>query len=254
MPTDTRILILSTPRIPLFPGLVDQLIRYLEQGGNLLWLMDPGPLNGLEPLAAHLGLRILPGTVVDEAAGELGVATPAVAVITTYPGDAPWSGLSVPALLPGSVAFGTEAAPGWILETYLATRHRSWNETGRLDGVIEPDEVVGEQIGPLPVVLALNRPIPKEGREQRVLIVGDGDFASNAQIGAYGNRALALALTGWLSAPDDLTELPPEPSPPQALVMDERQRFWIELASLLLMPALFVLIGFGIGWPRRRES
>jgi hypothetical protein len=254
MPTDTRILILSTPRIPLFPGLVDQLTRYLEQGGNLLWLMDPGPLNGLEPLAAHLGLRILPGTVVDEAAAELAVATPAVAVIATYPDDAPWSGLSLPALLPGSVAFGTEPAPGWTLETYLATGARSWNETGRLDGVMEPDEVVGERIGPLPVVLALNRPIPKEDREQRVLIVGDGDFASNAQIGAYGNRALALALMSWLSAPDDLTELPPEPPPPQTLVMDERQRFWIELASLLLMPVLFVLIGFGIGWLRRGES
>jgi hypothetical protein len=36
--------------------------------------------------------------------------------------------------------------------------------------------------------------------------------------------------------------------------MDERQRFWIELASLLLMPVLFVLIGFGIGWLRRGES
>ncbi len=250
--TNTRILVISTPRIPLFPGVVEQLIDFLERGGNLLWLLDPGPLNGLEPLVEHLGLTILPGTVVDADAAGLGVATPAVAVIATYPDHPLSAGLSIPALLPGSIAFGTEPAPGWILETYLATGERSWNETGRLDGLIDRDEIIGEQAGPLPVVLALNRPIPEEGHEQRVLIVGDGDFASNAQIGAYGNRALALALLSWLSEPGDLTELPPDPAEPRALLLGEPQRLWIGLGSLVFIPAGFLLLGLIVRWLRWR--
>jgi hypothetical protein len=252
VPANTRILVLSAPGIPLFPGVVDQLIRYLDQGGNLIWFLDPGPMNGLEPLVDHLGLTILPGTVVDAAAAGLGVATPAVAVITTYPDDSLSAGLSVPALLPGSVAFDTELAPGWILDAYLATGEQSWNETGRLDGFIERDEVVGEQPGPLPVVLALTRPIPEEAREQRVILVGDGDFASNAQIGAYGNRALALALMAWLGDPGDLTELPRDPAEPQALVLDERQHLRIGLGSLVLIPGVFLLVGLGVRWLRWR--
>ncbi|WP_296808361.1 GldG family protein [Thiocapsa sp.] len=252
VPINTRILVLSTPRIPLFPGVVERLIQYLDQGGNLLWLLDPGPLNGLEPLVDYLGLTILPGTVVDADAAALGVATPAVAVIAEYPNQPLSVDLDVPALLPGSIAFGTEPAPGWILDSYLATGARSWNEVGRLDGLIDRDEVIGEQPGPLPVVLAMRRPVPEDGREQRVLVVGDGDFASNAQIGAYGNRALALALLAWLSDPGDLTVLPPDPSEPDALVLDEEQRLRIGLGSLVLLPAIFLVIGLGIRWLRWR--
>ncbi|UHD18665.1 GldG family protein [Thiocapsa bogorovii] len=254
VPINTRILVLSTPRIPLFPGVIERLVAYLNRGGNLLWLLDPGPLNGLEPLAEYLGLTILPGTVVDADAAALGVATPAVAVIAEYP-DHPLSAeLDVPALLPGSIAFGTEPAPGWILDTYLATGARSWNELGRLDGLIDRDEVIGEQPGPLPVVLALSRPIPEDGHEQRVLVVGDGDFASNAQIGAYGNRALALALLAWLSDPGEITVLPPDPREPDALVLDEQQRLRMGLGSLVLLPAIFLLIGLGIRWLRWRGT
>ncbi len=83
-------------------------------------------------------------------------------------------------------------------------------------------------------------------------MVGDGDFASNAQIGAYGNRALALALLAWLSDPGDLTVLPPDPSTPDALVLDEQQRLRIGLGSLVLLPALFLVIGLGIRWLRWR--
>ncbi|CRI64634.1 ABC-type uncharacterized transport system [Thiocapsa sp. KS1] len=254
VPVDTRVLVLSTASIPLFPGVVERLIQYLDRGGNLLWLLDPGPLNGLEPLVEYLGLTILPGTIVDADAAALGVATPAVAVVAEYP-DHPFSvDLDVPALLPGSLAFGTEPAPGWMLDTYLATGARSWNEIGRLDGLIDRDEVIGEQPGPLPVVLAMSRPVPEDGREQRVLVVGDGDFASNAQIGAYGNRALALALLAWLSDPGDLTILPPDPSAPDALVLDEQQRLRIGLGSLVLLPALFLMIGLGIRWLRWRGT
>jgi hypothetical protein len=136
----------------------------------------------------------------------------------------------------------------------LTSGERSWNETGRLDGVIEPDEVVGERPGPLPLVLAMARPVPDEGREQRVLVVGDGDFASNAHIGAYGNRALVMALLSWLSDPGELSELPPDPAAPEALVLGERQRLWIGLGSLVLMPAGFLLIGLGVRWLRWRGT
>lgn len=254
VPSDTRMLLMSAPRIPLFPGVAERVIAYLEQGGNLLWLMDPGASGGFEPIADYLGLDILPGTVVDPDAVSLGVAVPTVAVIADFPDHVLTSGLSVAALLPGSLAFGTEVAPGWILDTFLTSGERSWNETGRLEGVIEQNQISGEGAGPLSVVLALTRPIPEQGREQRVLVVGDGDFASNAQIGAYGNRALALALFAWLVEPGDLTALPPEPGQPEALILSNRQRLWTGLGALLLIPGFFLTIASGVRWWRWRTA
>lgn len=260
VPDNTRLLILSLPTIPLFPGEVDALVRYLDRGGNLLWLLDPGPLNGLEPLLDALGVRILPGVVVDAAAAKLKIENPGVAVIADYPDDSLAAGLTAPALLPGSLAFAPEVAPGWMLASYLATGSESWNETGRLTGPIHRDDVVGEVAGPLPVLLALTRTLPADAletagaseREQRVLVSGDGDFLSNAQLGAHGNRALGMALMRWLSGSESLLELPPLPTAAAPLVLDDQRRMLIGLGALVLLPGLFLSSGLLIRWLRWR--
>lgn len=256
VPDNTRLVVLSTPTIPLFPGEVEGLNRYLDRGGNLLWLLDPGPLNGLEPLAEQLGLSILPGVVVDAAAAGLGVDTPTVAVIADYPDDELAGELADPALLPGSLAFETQVAPGWTLASYLATGAQSWNETGRVEGKIDRDEVVGEQPGPLPVVLALTRTLPETqtgaDREQRVLVVGDGDFIGNAQLGSHGNRALGIRMLRWLSRGEALLELPPAPRAAEPLTLDDTRRMLLGLGALFLLPGLFLSIGLAVRWQRWR--
>ena len=252
VPINTHLALVSTPRIPLFPGEAERLGDYLNRGGNLLWLLDPGPLNGLEVLADQLGISMLPGTVVDAGAAAYGVDTPAVAVIADYPDDPLAGGLKAPSLLPGAVAFATTTAPGWSLDGFLSTGEESWNETGQIEGDIYRDEVVGEQAGPLPVVLALTRPLGDDGRTQRVLVVGDGDFLSNAQIGAYGNRALGIRMLRWLSGEEGLLALPPEPSPAEGLELDPRRRLLIGLGALLLLPGFFVTAGLAVRWARSR--
>ncbi|EGV31273.1 ABC-type uncharacterized transport system [Thiorhodococcus drewsii AZ1] len=252
IPHNTRLVVLSDPTIALFPGEIESLMRYLDRGGNLLWLMDPGPLNGLQPLASQLGLSILPGVVVDADASMMGVETPAVAVIADYPSDSLAEGLSTPALLPGCLAFEAKAAPGWTLSTFLSTGSQSWNETGQLEGKIIRDEVVGEQAGPLAVVLGLTRNLPGSDQQQRVLVVGDGDFLSNAQIGSHGNRALGMRLFQWLSGDEPLLELPPPPKAAEALELTSAERMLIGVGSLILLPGLFVAAGFSIRWYRWR--
>ena len=251
IPDNTRLLILTMPRIPLFPREVQALSAYLDRGGNLLWLMDPGAKLGLEPLVARLGLSILPGVVVDAAAARWGVETPAVAVIEHYPEDVFSAGLTDPILLPGCLGFDTRLAPGWTLVSYLATGDQSWNETGRLSGKIDRDDVVGEQPGPIPVVLALTRTLPDSSQEQRVAIVGDSDFLTHAQFGSQGNRALGLRLLRWLGSEDALPELPPLPSVPAALELTDIQRLLLGLGTVSL--SLLVLVtGLGIRWYRWR--
>jgi hypothetical protein len=252
IPVNTHLALVSHPEIALFPGETERLARYLDQGGNLLWLMDPGEPNGLEALADQLGIGILPGTLVDADAARFESETPAVAVIAEFPADALAEGLTTPALLPGAVGFETRTAPGWTLAGFLSSSAQSWNETGRLTGTVFRDEVVGEQAGPLPVVLALTRNLPDDGRVQRVLVVGDGDFLSNAQLGAYGNRALGLQLLRWLSGEDGLPALPPHPQPVPGLTLNHNRRLLLGAGTLLLLPGLFLVAGLTIRWARSR--
>ncbi len=253
VPNNTRLVMLSNPRLPLFSGEVQGLMRFLDRGGNLLWLMDPGPLNGLEPLADLLGLHILPGVVVDASAADFGVETPAVAVISDYPEHPLTEGLSKPAILPGSLAFGSTVAPGWTLETFLATGERSWNETGAVFGAIDRDEVVGELPGPLPVALALTRTLPETETAQRVAVVGDGDFLSNVQIGSHGNQALGIGLLRWLNAGEEgLLELPPLPSATEPLELSTARRTLLGVWALIALPAIFLIGGIAIRWHRWR--
>ncbi|WP_295452984.1 GldG family protein [uncultured Thiodictyon sp.] len=252
VPTNTQLALITNPEIALFPKEADRLAQYLDRGGNLVWLLDPGPMNGLETLTDLLGIGLLPGVVVDPKAAEFESNTAAMAVIADYPDDPLGAGLKAAALLPGAVAFQTRTAPGWTLTGFLSTGAGSWNETGRIEGNIDRDEVVGEQAGPLPVVLALTRPVGTEGQVQRVLIVGDGDFVSNAQINAYGNRALGLKLLRWVSGEESLFALPPNPGPAAGLVLNRTRRLLLGLGSLILLPGLFLMAGLTMRWTRAR--
>jgi hypothetical protein len=252
VPVNTHLLVISTPTIPLFPGEAERLVDYLNRGGNLLWLLDPGPLNGLEVLADQLGIGILPGTLVDAGAAAFGVDSPAVAVISQFTDHPLSDGLKESALLPGALAFESRVAPGWTLASYLASGADSWNETGRLQGTIDRDEIVGEQAGPLPVVLALTRQLDDGDRVQRVLVVGDGDFLSNAQIGTQGNGALGLKLLRWLSGEEGLLALPPNPDPAEGLDLRSSRRWLLGLSSLALLPAFFLTVRLAIRWVRSR--
>src|SRR6185503_20667882 len=65
VPANAALLIIASPQAEVQAAEAQKLRRYIERGGNLLWLIDPGPLNGLQPLAETLGRVLTPGTVVD---------------------------------------------------------------------------------------------------------------------------------------------------------------------------------------------
>jgi hypothetical protein len=297
IPDNTDLLLLSMPSIALFPGEAEALIRYIERGGNLLWLMDPGDLLGMQPLAQVLGVRPLPGQVVDAAAGELGLDTPTIAIIQDWPEHPLGLGLQRPALFAGSLAFEARTAPGWQLETTLSTGGESWNARGPMRDPVrgpvrEPlrrDPSAGEQRGPLPVAMVLTRPRPEPApslvednwstdaetldaepthgsmpvgearpeetsrtREQRVIVVGDGDFLSNAQLANGANQALALRMARWLTGQEDLVSIRTPLSDHDALVLSPLRGWLIAGGGLIALPVLLVLACVWLRWQRGR--
>lgn len=252
IPDNTDLLLLSTPAIPLFPGEAETVVRYLERGGNLLWLMDPDDLGGLEPVAEHLGITRLPGVLVDANVRELSIDDPTVAMAAGFPDHPLTRGLDVPALFPGSGAFVELAAPGWQVAAPLATLENSWNETGAVRGEVSRDGTGGELPGPLPLALVLTRRSPSGGGEQRVVVTGDGDFLSNAHLEQYGNRALGLRMFQWLTAPAGADAVPSRTYGDREVALSRTQTMIVGGIPLVAMPLLFLGAGFTIRRHRRR--
>jgi hypothetical protein len=249
-PDNTALLVIASPRKPLLEGELAQLRHYLESGKNLLLLIDPDQQAIQQPLLDLLGITQLPGTIVDANVRELGIDNPAIALVPSYPEHAATKDFSLITLYPQAAALEVEQDSGWRITPLLRTLARSWNETGPLQGDIQRDPASGERAGPLTIGYTLTRGEPD--REQRVLVIGDGDFLSNSYLSNVGNLDLGLTLIRWLVADDRMIGLPPREILDQELQLAPLARGIIGLGSLILLPLLLLISGGIIAWRRNR--
>jgi hypothetical protein len=85
VPEHTDLVVLASPRLALPPGASKALVDYMQNGGNLLWLTEPGNHDlGLQPLADTLGVRVLPG-VWSTARRRAGLKDPRMIALGDYP-------------------------------------------------------------------------------------------------------------------------------------------------------------------------
>jgi ABC-type uncharacterized transport system involved in gliding motility auxiliary subunit len=254
IPDNLSLLVVAGPQTRLPAAEVERLRRHLEGGGNLLWLMDPDGLQGLDALAADLGVRRLPGVVLDANAHELGVDDPTVVLVSRYPDHPALSGLDLVSLFPRATALESVAAGGWRATPLLETQHRTWNETGPVQGEVRPDPEQGERRGPLTLGIALERTraTPSGAREQRAVVVGDGDFLANAFLGNAGNQELGLRLVRWLAEEDELLHLPPRETRDRHLELTRGLALVLGVGTLFVLPLAFLAAGLFVRWRRGR--
>jgi ABC-type uncharacterized transport system involved in gliding motility auxiliary subunit len=249
IPHNTAVLVIAGPQVDYRSDEVSRISSYIEDGGNLLWLLDPGSLHGLEPVMEQLGLSLLPGTVVDANAATLGLESPAMALVPRYPDHPVTRDFELVTVYPHAAALEYAEAGPWKNTPLLNTLSRSWNETGLLQGEIERNQEQGEQAGPLTVGVILERAI--ENRQQRILVIGDGDFLSNSFLGNSGNLDLGLNVFRWLSGDDQLLNIPARTAPDRNLELSPTASVVLSLSFLFALPLLFLAAGLLIWWRRR---
>jgi len=264
IPANASTLVIAGPQVKLLPGEVKLILAYLERGGSLLWMHDPGSLHGLAPLAKALGVQFQPGVAVDPTAERLGQRADAVPV-TGYGQQAIVKGFNLVTFFPQACAIKTTAAGDWKSKPFLTTTAQSWSETGPLNGVVSFDK--GKDIhGPLNIGIALTRQVAasKPGqkgpsksnsdakRTQRAVVIGDGDFLSNAAFAQSGNLDLGQHIINWLSHDDTLIDIPARVSRDITVKFTPTERGMVALVLFVLLP--LALFGAGLGiWLRRRK-
>jgi len=258
LPADTAVLVLAAPGRELLEGEIDHIKTYIDDGGNLLWSMDPGDMQGTEELATLLGIRFLPGIVVDNNTNlrnTLRIQHPAMIPVLDYVAHPVTENIQYNTLFPISQGIEQvdEKFNGSIIARSLA---QSWAETSAVsdDIAYEPDN--GDTEGPIGIVMALERIIADESNPgkatQRIIISGDSDFMANSYIGVGANLALGLNIFNWLAGDDNLIAVEPRNAPDTQLQLDDTEILLIGLGYFIVLPAGLILAGVVI-WLRRRK-
>lgn len=273
LPDNTRVLVLAGPQLNLLPGEVALIQQYLTAGGNLLWLSDPSdkdsnaaPQHGLMPLAEQLGISFQAGTIVDPTTQILGVSDPRFALVADYPKHIISQNIDALTLFPQAQGLSFTSTPDWEAHKLLLTEARSWSETGVLSGTLQFD--AGKDIaGPLNLGVALThthsndeittedsaQASPQSTPQQRVVVIGDGDFLANAYLGNGANLSLGVNIINWLAHDDNLIHIPARLATDRQLELSSVAQGVIGLGFLFVLPLMLGASGFMIWWQRRKR-
>ena len=275
IPDNTALLVIADPQKPLLFGEIQIIQDFLDKGGNLLWLIEPGDIQGMDSIAEMLGVETLQGMVVDPNTKLLGINDPRFTLIPEYPHNAITQNLKSLTVFPTSQAIEFFSNEEWDAETLLETLPRTWSETEEVseDMTLDPTQDIP---GPLVIGLSLTRnqtiedDIDNEQTEpddfsdiekddtsseskQRIVIIGDSDFSSDAYIGQAGNLDFSMSIINWLVKDDSFISIPNKTNTDVSLELSKYEQIFIGFSFLLVIPLSLLLTGLFI-WYRRRKS
>ena len=260
IPDNTAVVVIAGPQVNYLPGEVKVIEAYLQRGGNLLWLADPDGLHGLDAVAEQLGVALAPGVIVDPTTQMFAINNPTFAIVGEYGMHPVTQNFDVLTIFPMAAGLTLEARKGWQGDNFLTTTEKSWSETGVLAGSISFD-ATKDIPGPLNIGVSVTRTLGSDGKDQgeaqgkqqRVIMIGDGDFLSNAYLGNGGNLNLGMNIVNWLSRDEQLLSIPAKTAPDTSLNLSKTDSVIIGFGFLLVLPVILLASGLVI-WLKRRKA
>ena len=263
IPADVDIVVLADMRTPFAEAESSKLDSYIARGGNLFILGDYRRQDVMNPVVAQLGVRFMPGVLVEP--NDVDLPTLTVGHITPQAARAfptyarPYSyGYTIS--MPEATALEFDASKGFQALPVIVSGKGSWCElqtTDFVDDVPQADSLSGERVGAYPTVLALTRRVGD--KEQRIVVSGDADCVSDFELSKVRNGIQSsnfTLLTGtfkWLSYdeyPLDTTR--PDPTD-NKIYLGRDARRWIKYGFAGLMPLVFAVCGVAIRVRRQRR-
>lgn len=250
VPRNVKLLVITEPQADWMPGEVDKVLRYVHRGGNVFWLLDPGPLHGLAPLAEKFGLVLSPGVVIDPDA-QLMRAPATWALGTNYPPHAITRDFDFPTAFPFARALDHEDNSRWHYSALVNAAPHGWVSAAlpRHDEKLHFNKKV-DIPGPVDIALALERTV--DDRAQRVVVVGSGSFLANMYAGNGRNLDLGLNMVNWLCNEDNFISVLPKASKDDTITLSLVQLEVIAFGLVIGLPLLLVATGVLVWGYRKR--
>lgn len=250
IPDDCAVLIIAAPQSNLTDDELDIINSYLNGGGQMLIMTNPGSPSSLGELVAPWGVAIDEGTIID-----LASSVSPYQDMPLVPEDRNYF-LLPSVYFPGATAIvALESVPDTVAMTALAyTDASSWLDkdfTADEEAVFDSET---EQMGALAIgVLIMGVPPDDLTGEKvtRLVIIGDSDFASDEHFESANNGDLFLNSVSWLAEETSLISIRQNVQPFRRLVVTTGQESFITYSSIGLLPLLVLLAGVAVWWWRR---
>jgi ABC-type uncharacterized transport system involved in gliding motility auxiliary subunit len=250
IPDNSSLLVLASPMTPLLLGELKIIDDYIKKGGNLLLLTDPSTKH-LQKIEQKLGIKKRAGTIVDSSSGLYGIDDPTFVLVSEYKRHPILLNFSNITVFPVTAALEFDEKNEFKAQPLLTSVLRSWTETGEIVGKVRFDKESEEKEGPLNFAYALTRNIADK-KQQRVVVIGDGDFLSNTFLGNVGNSDLGGRIINWLIGDDQLIEIPIKLTTGKSLKLSKSSIAVIGFGVLIILPLLFFITGIVI-WRKRKR-
>ncbi len=257
-PADAQLVIAAGPERNLLGGEISALRAYLLRGGRLLALLDPSHSTNLERLLGEFGFELPAGIVADRAASPLLPDPQPLNLLVSdfdrfHPITRSLDSRTMVALS-GVRPLGTlrKPEPQDRMDALLYAGPTAWLESDVDEALAgrpvagDPDEPVGG------AVLAAAGAFPRGGRETRIVVIGDVDFARNRLIPSLYNIDLALNAVEWLLDDEQRIALRPKGwrVDDDPLTIQQTLGYFYSLAFAL--PEILLLLGLHAWWRQRR--
>ena len=256
IPKNTSLLVIADPKSALLPGEISIIKQYVTSGKPLLWLTEPGSTHNKNILNDLFGISALQGIVVDATTQMFGINDPTYALVAEYPNHPVTQQLQAMSLFPGAAGLKSNDNASFTTSPILSTLERSWTEIGDISGDIQFDNDSDETQGPINIGYELTRKVTVDGQlsetNQRIAIIGDADFLSNAFLGNGANLDLGLNLVQWLNQDDNLIDIPAKTAVDTSLNVSQLWTLIFGLGFLIVLPLVFIATGIII-WLKRKK-
>jgi len=258
IPKEGSMFVVASPQVPVTEVEAQKIVNYLDNGGNLLWLLDDSNLQGLEDVAKYIGLEVSQTKVVDPGSLQFG-GNEDMTFALAY-GNHPITQnfmLRTQFMNAHEVnAVGTYEN-GWEVSSLIEVGATGWlpsNTKPLRDKLIFDGSI--DKAGPINIAVALNRKYGEKG--QRVVVVGNASFLSNYYITSGGNLDLGINMVNWLVGDDSLITIQPSPLKDVNVTIPSDAKSVFVAWTVFHMFQYFIPIGlFILGflfWFRRRKA
>jgi ABC-type uncharacterized transport system involved in gliding motility auxiliary subunit len=241
IPTDAAVLVIVGSQKPLLAAEVDEIDRYLANGGRILVLVDAQVQIGLDNLLKKWGITLQNRLVHSQIKN-----TPAALGVVTSYGEHPITqsfGQNI-SLYPAARPLTWQKNLDLEGQSILSTDAQSWsapigNQRPKFDPQID-------KRGPLTLGVAVSSPKSKG----RLVVIGSAQFVQDGLISQYINSDVLLNSLGWLDDRSTLAIRPKEITNRRINLSfwQTQLLFWLPIG---LLPLLSFTVAGRLWWQRR---
>lgn len=261
IPGECTVLVVGGPSGDYQQPAVDAIKKFVEDGGRVLFMLDPplkmgkseiGDNDLLVSLLQNWGVTPEKDLILDlNPIGQLAGLGPQVALVTSYNAHPIVSEMKGSATgFPLSRSLEIKTGGKASVEKLFESSSSSLATTKLNSPSVDPNDPQNKK-GPMPMAAAGTYATGKENSQGRFVVVGSSDWVANSFITFNGNRDLALNTMNWLSSDEDLISIRPKEPEDRKITMTRAQLNMVRIMSQFVLPLIVVFAGISVWWRRR---